>query len=178
MWIQTLSSHACLVETSPHRLSHFTLRHCCFHQKVDVPESRAANCSSRTVGLWWRLLESRGGVKCSVAVCATGWVIPPTSLYSCCPEGRQRPGQLASTPSARANESPWNQDRDLHLFALLFPSFSFVSVDLFGNTFFWPSTQLQHSTEDKENLHILASVYISIFFFPASRRLAVFVLWN
>lgn len=100
------------------QLGCFSHPHCCFWH--DAPVSRPANCSTATAGL--RVGEggadvARRGVKCSEAA-SVSWTrpIPPTSLYSCCPEGRWTPtANWCHGPCAKASESPRQRGRDTNL---------------------------------------------------------------
>ena len=73
-------------------------------------------------GAWW-LLKSWRGVKCSEAVCVAAWVIPPTSLYSCCPEGRQTPGQLVSLFLRQSHWVTAKNGAEIWIFCSLFHQF-------------------------------------------------------
>lgn len=87
--------------------------------KLNVPVLTACKCSTSAAGLWWRLLKSRGGVKCSQAACAVGWVIPPTSLSS----RKQTPGQLVSRLLSQSHRG---NGAEIRIFVLLFISTVFV----------------------------------------------------
>lgn len=114
---------ACSVETSRHRAGCFTRRRCFWH-KVNVPVLRPANCSTSTAGLWWRLLKSRRGVKCSKAVCGAGWVIPPTHALLMLSRGEadtQPTGVTVPPPKPLSHH-----ENGAETFGLLFTSLSFV----------------------------------------------------
>ena len=80
------------------------LEHCCFWHKANVPELETGQLFyQRFAGLSvLRLLKSRRGAKSSEAVRVTGWVIPPTPLFThAVPRGGRHPANWCHSSSAK-----------------------------------------------------------------------------
>jgi len=95
-----------------------------------VPALRAANCSASPPGALVATAEvPERGAKCGEGVRGEDGVIPPTSPFSCCLEGRRTPGQLVS-PHRRQKplSHGGNGARDLGHEAVSFVSHLFCNI--------------------------------------------------
>ena len=160
MWLHPLHSCSCLAETSPLRLSFpfflFFFFFFCFTRRTlwflaqsectrawnrpTVPPALRRPFGVATAEVPERCKEQRG------SACRGLGDPSHASFYSCCPEGRQTPGQLVSQfLRQRASESPWKWGRDFASFALVYRPFILLFQRWFATSCsYWPSRQLQH----------------------------------
>lgn len=126
---------ACLVETSLHQLFCSVRRHYFWHtvQCSSVKTGQLFDRDFRPLVATAEVVERCKVQQGSVRWCGAGWVIPPTSLYSCCPEGR------CHCSSAKLHESvrEWGWDVDLSPFNQLILCFccSLIYAETFCR---WP----------------------------------------